>query len=163
MKTYNQQKETTQHREKPRGKLSKLPVLDPINKVEQFLRQSRKYGNRKETTIVEATCFKVYQVTEDISVLYVPTNRPTTIVNQFGNEQKFELQITCTPIGSHNRRCVVVPINENTGGSLTSQCACRLCIAQIALLAVRKGQDAINEINKSLVGPGVVVTSPISI
>ena len=107
----------------------------------------------------EITSMPTYPVTSQYSVMYLPVSTKVPAMTRMVQGNTFALEINCVPIGGHNRKCMVIPVDHKTGISLTNMCACVDCIGSVIAQAGRYNEDPIVKVWREISGHSLLTTA----
>ena len=93
--------------------LLEFPVSDPMERVDEYIRQCHSEQNEwyDMPVVAGATCMQSYAVSKDLSVVYLLIQqRKRNVASEINNGETFGINIKCFPVGEHNRKCIVMPM-----------------------------------------------------
>ena len=112
----------------------------------------------RNPAIGEVTSMPTYPITPKYNVMYLPVRTSSTAMSRMVRGHSFALEINCVPIGGHNKKCIVVPVNHRTGVSLTNMCACVDCLGSVIAQAGRQNEDPMVKIWSEISGHSLLTT-----
>ena len=106
----------------------------------------------------EVTSMPTYPVTPNYNIMYLPVRTSSSSMSRMTKGHTFALEINCVPIGGHNKKCIVIPVNHKTGTSLTNMCACFDCVGSVIARAGRQNEDPVVKVWKEISGHSLLTT-----
>ena len=136
--------------------LLSLPKSVPMLQVQSYI---QKYNPHYTASPVVVEGFYTTRINKDVSILYLSTIGKLDIEAQPEGYKGFELSLTCHPLEIDGGDCITIPVDRQTGLSLTGMCVCLGCVAKVVRRAEREKEDVMGEVLRRLSCPARYVAA----
>ena len=113
---------------------------------------------REVPAVVGASCLPTYKIWKGLNVIYVATQKKDDNINVIGDSDVLGVNIKLISMAGLRCENILMPVNNQTGRSLTDRCVCLGCVTEVAGRAERQGGNIAQEVIKELSCPVLMTT-----